>query len=360
MLSLLAAIVLVACGGSAAAPTATPEITAAAETPPPTPTPTPTPEPTPTLTPEELERYRPNELGQVMVLMYHGITEDGGTYDRTPDKFREDLQWLYENDFYVIPARDYLRNEIAAPAGKRPVVLTFDDGVVSQFRYIVAEDGTKTIDPDCAVGILEEMFTKYPDFGRGGLFSILPMAPFAWPGEPDQLEYAEEKLAWLLDHGYEIGNHTVGHVNMSELDDDEIREELAGAVEMIVDYVPSAEVEVIALPFGMYPPGGDDTLLRGFEHGGETYEFLGALMVGANPAPSPVHEDFDPYWTPRIWASDEELEQWFAFVEEHPGIMYVSDGNPATVTVPESGHEWLAGTLDESKAAGKTVIRYGH
>lgn len=325
---------------------------------PPVPTPTPTPELTPTLTPDELARYRPNELGQIMVLMYHGIVENGGAYDRTPDEFRQDLQWLYDNGFYVIPIRDYLANEISAPAGKRPVILTFDDGVVSQFRYLLDEAGEPMLDPDSAIGILEDFFGRYPDFGRGGLFSILPRAPFAWPDAPDQMPFATEKLQWLVEHGYELGNHTVTHANLRELGDDEIMAELAGAVEMIREHVPEAVVEVTALPFGMYPPNGDDTLLRGFPYEGKDYRFTGALMVGANPAPSPVDAEFDPFWTPRIQGTEEELSRWFSYVENNPGIMYVSDGNPETVTIPENLPGWLLERFDAEKAAGKTVIRY--
>jgi peptidoglycan/xylan/chitin deacetylase (PgdA/CDA1 family) len=87
--------------------------------------------------------HPPNELGQVLILAYHTIADGEGYLVRSPQRFRADLQWLYEHDFYVIPIRDYLANEIKAPAGKRPVVLTFDDGVVSHFRYTVDGGGEK-------------------------------------------------------------------------------------------------------------------------------------------------------------------------------------------------------------------------
>lgn len=277
--------------------------------------------------------HRPNELGQVLILEYHAIDGSGGEFARRPEQFRADLAWLYAHDFYVIPIRDYLTNDIKAPAGKRPVVLTFDDGVVSQFRYVIDASGEKAIDPDSAVGILEGFFGEHPDFGRGGLFSILPLAPFAWPDAPDQLEYAREKLQWLLDHGYEIGNHTIGHANLSELSAEEVKKEMAEAVEKIHEYVPDAPVELVTLPFGAYP--ADDALLRGFDYHGQPYRFLGALMIGANPAPSPAHPDFEPFRTPRIQANDEELARWFGYVEDNPGLIYVSDGDPDTLTVPE-------------------------
>ena len=350
---LVVLVALSGCGSGGAA-----ENAAETATPVPSPTSTPTPELTPTLTADQLAQVKPNELGQIMVLMYHTIDDSGDDYARTADGLREDLQWLYDNGFYVIPIDDYINDEIAAPAGKRPVVLTFDDGTVSQFRYIVNADGSKMIDPDCAVGILENFFTRHPDFGRGGLFSILPLAPFAWPDAEDQRPYAQEKIRWLLDHGYQIGNHTVGHVNFSELTDEEIKAELAGAIEEIRTYAPDAQPTVLAVPFGVYPAGGDTTLFEGFDYHGQHYALTGALMVGANPAPSPVDGEFDPYWIPRIRGSQEELDKWFGFAEENPGIIYVSDGNPEAITIPEEVDPWLAGTLDEAKIGSKTLIRY--
>ncbi len=313
------------------------------------------------LTEEELQQYQPNELGQIMVLMYHRIEAQDNPEDvwtRTPDQFRGDLQWLYDNDFYIIPIRDYVRNEINAPAGKRPVVLTFDDGTVGQFRMVEQDDGTMAIDPDSAIGILEDFFNRYDDFGRGGLFSILPLAPFAWPDAEDQRQFAEDKLNWLIDNGYELGNHTVGHINMRDVSDEEIKSELARAEDMMAEYVPDVDVSVLAVPFGVYPEGGDTAIFEGWEYEGRQYELEGALMVGAEPAPSPVHVDFDPMWIPRINSDDEQLGRWFSFVEENPGIMYVSDGNPDTITIPADVHPWLVDTLDESKTEGKEVIRY--
>jgi peptidoglycan/xylan/chitin deacetylase (PgdA/CDA1 family) len=318
-----------------------------------------TPEPVATLTAEELERYQPNELGQIMVIMYHRIIDGSSdAYVRSPDKFRADLQWLYDNDFYIIPIRDYIRNEIKAPPGKRPVILTFDDGPVDQFRYIIEPDGTTRIDPDSAIGILEEFFTRYDDFGRGGLFAILPLAPFAWPDAPEQMPYAQEKLQWLVDNGYELGNHTVGHVNLREISNEQIMAELAGAEDLMREHVPDIEINVISVPFGIYPAGGDTTVFEGFEYEGRDYALEGALMVGAEPGVSPVHASFNPMWIPRIRADDEELGKWFSFVQANPGIMYVSDGNPDTIAIPNDIHPWLVGTLDEAKAEGKTIIRY--
>jgi peptidoglycan/xylan/chitin deacetylase (PgdA/CDA1 family) len=315
--------------------------------------------PVSTLTPGELAQYKPNELGWIMVLMYHAINHDGGDYATTPDELRADLQWLYEHNFYVVPASAYIKDEIKAPAGKRPVVLTFDDGEVSQFRYLVDAAGKKTIDPDCAVGILEKFYADHPDFGHGGaLFSILPLAPFAWPDAEDQVPYEKEKVQFLIDHGYEIGNHTINHINMKQATNDDIKKELAGAVNMMRQFSPQAQMQVIAVPFGEYPLHGDTTLFEGFDYEGQHYASIGALMVGANPGQSPEDQDFDPYWIPRIRGSRDQIDKWFSFAEDNPGILYVSDGNPDTITVPNTLGPTLTGALDQSKLHGKTLIRY--
>ncbi len=76
------------------------------------------------------------------------------------------------------------------------------------------------------------------------------------------------------------------------------------------------------------------------------------------PAYSPVSTEYHPYWLPRIQAFDEELARWQEFILENPGIMYVSDGNPDTVTIPNN-LEWnLLETLDETKLQGRELIRY--
>jgi hypothetical protein len=235
--------------------------------------------------------------------------------DQTSDEFRASLEWLYAHNFYVIPLADYIKNQIKAPAGKRPVVLTFDDGPVTQFRYLVDANGKKTIDPDSAVGILEDFYAKHPDFGRGGFFP-------------------------------------------REISNEEIKAQLAGAGEIMRGYAPKAQMEIIAVPFGVYPKEGDTTLFEGFDYQGKHYSFQAALMVGANPGPAPVSEAFDPMWIPRIRGSQAALTKWFDFVEANPGMLYVSDGNLNTITVPQKLAPALSETLDITGLHGKTLVRY--
>jgi peptidoglycan/xylan/chitin deacetylase (PgdA/CDA1 family) len=279
----------------------------------------------------------------------------------TPDQMRADLEWLYDHGFYVVNLNDILNDSMNVPAGKKPVAFTFDDSPAGQFRLLKLNTGQYAIDPNCAIGILENFFGAHPDFGHGGHFAVLPNTLFDWTlteTEQDQVGLGEMKLRWLLDNGYEIGNHTLEHVNLGEITDDQIMYQLAGANDAIQKIVPDADVDVVTLPFGVYPDGGDDSLLRGFDYNGKHYAWKAALLVGANPTVSPISTEYDPYATARIQAFDDELNKWFGIFEDNPGLLYVSDGNPNTVTVPNDLHSWIVGTLDDTKIGNRELIRY--
>lgn len=316
------------------------------------------------LTPAQLQQFRPNELGEIPVLMYHtflpGVSEADDVWNRTPDEFRGDLQYLYTHGYYLTSMHDFVTGDIDIPAGKTPVILTFDDGAESQFRYLVQPDGSKIIDPNCALGILEAMYKEHPDFGRAGVFYILPLSPFANDDDKNhQRPYAKEKLEFLLAHGYELGNHTVHHPDLSKMTNPQIMQEIAGGTDGIHSYVPTAPVETIALPFGMYPPHGDTTLLEGFDLDGRHYGFKAAMMVGAEPAPSPFDKRRDLLWTPRIRGSGDQLVKWFGdYFEKYPSLRYISDGDPATVTIPENLPSRLATNLNPASLGNRKLVRY--
>ena len=50
-------------------------------------------------------------------------------------------------------------------------------------------------------------------------------------------------------------------------------------------------------------------------------------------APSPFARSFDPYRLPRIQAVEIELAHWLNYFERNPQERYVSDGDPAVITV---------------------------
>lgn len=291
-----------------------------------------------------------NEAGEIMILMYHEIGEPEDTWQRTPANFRKDLKTLYEEGYRLLSMNDLLDGHIDIPAGCSPVVLTFDDGNAGQFRYLDKGSG-KALDPDCAVAILEEFYAQHPDFGLAATFYIFYETPF---GQPD---YIQEKLSYLDEKGFEIGNHGYNHGNLRRLSPDEARRELALQVKRTRDYLPGYNVRSLALPFGEHPEEMSYILKGNFE--GTTYHNEGVLLVGANPAPSPFSLEYNPGALPRVRASEIDTEgmglyDWLERLRDDPGRRYISDGDPAAVTVPEERAE----EVDRFRLGERTLIPY--
>ena len=150
-----------------------------------------------------------NEMGQVPILVYHRIKTSQQDYDISAENFRSNLQKLYDHDFVLTDLVDYLNGIVEVPKGKHPVVITFDDGTMSQFNMIESSEGDYLIDPDSAMGILYEFYLKHPDFGFEATFFLNGHAPFG------QKELAETKIEFMQKFGLRIGNHTMNHVNFS-------------------------------------------------------------------------------------------------------------------------------------------------
>lgn len=297
------------------------------------------------LSDEELSGIRPNELGSVMIVMYHDIQDQEKEWVRSRENFRADLQRFYELGYSLVPLNAFLTGEMDVPPGRAPLVLTFDDGTSGQFRFAENDQGELIPDPDCAVGILLEFAQEHTDFGHAATFFVNFPAPFGRPSHVDQ------KLAFLLDNGMEIGNHTYSHRNLSRVSPVVVAEEigkLANEIKGLCGY----DMRSLALPYGGYP--GSARNLDCGEYDGQEYCNLGVLLVGAEPAPSPYSKKLDPLALPRIRGSQQELDKWLAYFEKYPERRFVSDGRTDTVTV-RSGEEFM---LDGQRTCNLRIETY--
>ncbi|MDY6794849.1 MAG: polysaccharide deacetylase family protein [Actinomycetota bacterium] len=298
----------------------------------------------------DLHRLKVNELGAVMVLEYHRIGEEG-RWSRTPENFLSDLETLYEDGYQCIRLSDLAANYINVEPGYTPVILTFDDSDPSQFTYI-EQDGDLIIDPDCAMGIMENFASEHPDFNMTATFYVLPQL-FG------QEEYVEKKLNYLVEKGYSIGNHTMNHPSLADLDDQTVLDEITGNVELIQSYLPDYQELSIALPNGSEPQN-PSLLVEGSLDGVE-YHFIASLLVGANPAPAPCDPSFDPMRMPRVQALDPSLDSggcgicsWLQYFMENPERRYYSDGAPEIVTIPKH----MTDRIDMDKVGDKELRTY--
>lgn len=280
----------------------------------------------------------PNELGEIMILMYHGIGEEESVWQRTPENFRKDLEYMYQNKYQMISLNDYAKGEINTKAGYTPIILTFDDGRQNNFNYI-EKDGKLVIDPDCAVGILEEFKEKYPDFNVTASF-FLNSNPFG------QKEYTLEKLNWLIDNGYDIGNHTYSHNELAALNGEEIQAEIGSVNNIINSYLPDYAVETLALPHGSNPKEEfANNILEG-EYEGNKYETIAVLDVGWRPAYSPFDTLTDFTSLYRVTASEIDVDNcgmydYFKSYENNTRERFISDGNPDVLTIPKRHEQYL-------------------
>lgn len=270
--------------------------------------------------PADPARVAANELGLVPVLMYHQVLPvPVGEYDQTAVEFRAELDRLYREGYRPVTAADYIAGRIDIPAGTHPVVLTFDDSTVSQFAFTA--DGKPS--PDCAIGILEEFGAQHPDF-RATATLYVNNQPF---------DTGVRALAWLSEHGYEIGAHTANHAALAGLDRTGVQRELAGNVRLIES--SGARVHTMALPFGIAP--SDRALATAGSWDGITYSFDAVMLVGAGPAPSPFG-GIDSAAVPRIRSGrgdvDFDSAYWLDRLAERPDQRYTSDGDPARISFP--------------------------
>lgn len=270
-----------------------------------------------------------NEAGRIPVLMYHRIAASDSEYDRTPEAFRQDLERLYNEGYRPISLENFIKGRVDVAVGLTPVVITFDDGDKSQYQAI---DQGITPAEDCAVGILEAFKAQHPDFNPQATFFVNGGVPF---GQKAKLQ---EKLKFLTDKGYTIGNHTWSHDKLSKLTAEEIAVTI-GRNAAEIQGITGEQVSLLALPYGIRPK---EELLMGAvmsgSYEGKTYRNVGICNVGWQPELPAYVDGFDPMAVNRIRCGDGEGEagDWLRRMAEKPEIRYISDGDPDTITVPAS------------------------
>ncbi len=306
---------------------------------------------------DEYMKYNVNELGRVPIMMYHGIhnlknSETGYTggnidssgYQRTSEAFINDLEFYYENGYRMIRLNDYINGIIDVQIGKSPIVLTFDDGLKNNINVTGLDDnGNIIIDPNCAVGIMESFKTKYPDFNITATF-------FLNGGLFEQPKYNDKILKWLIDNGYDIGNHSYNHANFVNIDSDQSQLEIGKMYEKLENIIPGKYVNIVALPFGSpYDKKHDNFsyILNG-KFNATNYQTEATLRVGWESEFSPFSKNFDKTFLKRIRAYDNngeefDIEMNFKLLEK---TRYISDGNKNKIVVRDENLNLLNEKID--------------
>lgn len=311
---------------------------------------------------DKLKNDKINELGKVPIMMYHGIINkkdsetaytlgnvDKDGYNRTTESFKRDLEFYYNNKYQMIRLVDYVNKEIDVSYGYSPIIITFDDGNDNNIKVTgLDKDGNIIIDENSAVGILEQFKKDHKDakvtatfFVTGSLFN--------------QKEYNDKVLKWLVDHGYDIGNHTNGHDNISTLSIENTQKTISSVYQKLDSIIPNKYVKIIALPFGApynKSHANFPYTLKG-TYNNYSYENISALRVGWEPEVSSYDKSFDKTYLKRCRAYDNngkefDIEMVFNNLKNNK---FISDGNKDTITIPNSSSDKLI-DID------KKVIKY--
>jgi peptidoglycan/xylan/chitin deacetylase (PgdA/CDA1 family) len=225
------------------------------------------------------------------VLEYHLIGRPEGRWQRTPENFRRDLEWLYANNYYPLNLRDLLGGFNNVPAGKQPVVLTFDDSTIGQFNY----SANGELDPDCAVGILKQFHDRHPDWPMRATFFVLIATNAPSHNLFGQPELAGRKLKELDEWGMEVGAHTYSHDRLDKISAAAARRSLDRELAVLSKSL-TGEIVSLALPEGKYPK--DMSVL-------EKFRLIAEVAGGMNPV------KYDPLHVKRIQAIDAEWLRFF-------------------------------------------------
>ncbi|MBO2449733.1 polysaccharide deacetylase family protein [Actinomadura barringtoniae] len=276
-----------------------------------------------------------NELGEVPVLMYHRIMKKPeASLDRSTKELHDELTRLAKEGYMPITAAEFVSGRIDVPAGKHPVVLTFDDSTPGHFGL----DAQGNPKPDTAVSIILDVAKQNPGFRPVATFYLNKDLFLLGPQE-------SAGLKWLIQHGFEVGNHTVTHPDLSRMSKDAVQKEIGGMESKIVS-LTGAHTTTFAYPFGAAPKKRSWAESKDGE-----YDFRGIFLAGWKPSESPFSKDFDRFAILRVRSEGKIKENdcklycstaWLDWLDKHPGDRFTSDGDPNTISFPAAGEKSLA------------------
>lgn len=309
---------------------------------------------------DEYKNAGVNELNSVPILMYHRIYNmknsetkytggnvDKDGYNRTSEAFEKDLRSFYEQGYRMMRLTDFVDGNIDVAFGYSPLILTFDDGINDVVIEGWNDDGTPKFETGCAIDVLEKIKAEYPDYNVTATF-FLNYKLFCNNEEDDR-----KVIKWLVDNGYDIGNHTYNHVKLGGMSADEIEKEVGKMYKLLDEIIPGRFVNIIALPYGS-PEGAAskpeyEKIFSG-TYEGFSYTTKATLLCAWTRSYSPFVRDYDKTAIRRIRGYDNGGVYWDIednFKQLNNGKRYISDGDPDTIVFPAQDNAsgtWLKET----------------
>jgi polysaccharide deacetylase len=260
-----------------------------------------------------------NLMGRIPVLEYHVIGGDKNElYTRTVASYKADLDTVYKLGYRPITIAQMLDKDFSdVPPGMSPVVFVYDDASPSQFRYL-EQDGKLEIDPTSGMGIWLDFAKSHPGWKNRGTYCMLNggAAGHNFFGDKPKFdgqknEWRFQKVKWLADNGFELCDHTLWHMKLSQYPDAAVQEQIMRNAMGIDSAVPGYRIRTMALPYGLWPKnrelawkGSWTDPKTGKTH---SYNFQAVLEVAGGPTRSPYDPQFNPKSISRVQAVGNDI-----------------------------------------------------
>jgi peptidoglycan/xylan/chitin deacetylase (PgdA/CDA1 family) len=201
-----------------------------------------------------------NRSRTAVFLCYHSIADSGPPFTSVAaDAFERQLATLRRLGFRSGGHDDLARLARGQGVSGKLVFLTFDDGYLDNYT---------TAGPLLAAyGFHALIFVLPPRVDSGDVLD--------WPRVEDRVAaypHVMRSLTWpmaesMVGHGHEFGSHTLSHPALTELGDEELRQELLDSRTRIIERL--GRCDSLAYPFGTWSP----SVARAAADAGYSYGF---------------------------------------------------------------------------------------
>ena len=292
------------------------------------------------MTSDRAQAIGANEMGQVLVIMYHLFDSEETEWTRTPENFRKDIALLKKEGFYPVNVRDLVSGNIDIPPQSRSCSPDDSSGPVPSSRTAVST-------PTARSASCRQRWTR-----KLGLGNRSTACSTSSPRAGSSGRKTASRRRNLVDWGY---GWAAMPSRTSIWPGFHTEQQAAGPSQSILENLIGGGYEVtsIALPFGEYPES--DSILKNGRYEDITYAYTAGLSIKEAHCPSPFSTKFKPLHIPRFRGSDPHLAQAIKHFKDNPGLRYISDGDPTTVSAPAELPEALGQLSD---ALGRPVVRY--
>jgi peptidoglycan/xylan/chitin deacetylase (PgdA/CDA1 family) len=164
---------------------------------------------------------------KVLVLSYHNINPNfNNPFNMTPQEFEEQMKYLSDHGYKSITSKEFYELKTSTfTTNQKYVMITFDDG----HKYVYEQ----------AFPIMK----KYNFKGIAFLIAICVRE------KPSKRLLTIEQIKGLMNAGWEIGSHTLTHVNLRTVSLDVAEKEIHES-KMRLEKILNIPINTIAYPFG--------------------------------------------------------------------------------------------------------------